>query len=69
MTDPMIRCRPLQPCPHQDRCARYMRAVPFGGAAADFSRHEGGCNGRFVPLTTAPAVAPPRTHAHPGGKL
>jgi len=68
MTDPMIRCRPLKPCPHQDRCARFLRVIPFGGTAMDFSRGEHGCNGRFIPVFTAPAGAA-RTHDHPGGNL
>lgn len=68
-TDNMLRCRPLKPCPQQDRCARFIRAIPFGGGALDFSQGPQGCNGRFVPLVSADPIVPQRTHDNPGWKL
>ncbi len=68
MTDPFLRCRPLKPCPVQDRCARFVRMIPFGGRAMDFSQGPNGCDGRFIPIAEAPAPAT-RRHDHPGGNL
>lgn len=63
-----LRCRPLAaPCPVRDNCQRYQTAVPFGGAAADFSGR-GTCT-RYIPIQRTLTPAPRPAHDHPGGVL
>lgn len=63
-----LRCRPLAaPCPVKTNCQRYQTAVPFGGAAADFSGRRP-CD-RYIPIKPEMPSEPRKAHDHPGGAL